>query len=160
MNCTEATQLIGRALDAGMAPEGLSALMAHLEGCDACRQDADTQLHVRRVLMDREPEDLPDGFDARLRVRLERPDGWLDLVNWPVWSLRVMAIAAALVIWAVAATQRAPTAPTDDLPTLLVEWGLEESGARDLRRFADDLSPTSPVGPTNRTRPTGRDEGR
>jgi hypothetical protein len=83
MTCTHATRLIHLAIDSEIDRDELVLLANHIQGCGLCREEAETQFLVRRVLAARPPDSLPDGLATRLSARLDsQKSGWLDLVTW------------------------------------------------------------------------------
>lgn len=111
LNCTEASRLIARSIDAALDAKGRARLAEHLKLCPSCRAEAETQILVRRVLAARPDERLPSGFAARLSARLdaERASNWLEVADWKTWSIRLLPIAAGMLLFAgiVDRTQRA-----------------------------------------------------
>lgn len=124
LTCKEAHALISHAVEGRIALRVFDPLRQHLSVCPDCREALDTQRQVKQALAARVPESLPAGFSARLAARLDAeshrlPIGapapivreltllasplerasWRDRSAWRTWSLRLMPIAAALVLF-------------------------------------------------------------
>jgi anti-sigma factor RsiW len=100
LTCDEAARLILDAVDEAIDPESRARLDGHLKGCPTCRADLGTQLLVRRVLAERPADALPEGFSERLAGRLDGTPSatWHQQANWRTWSIRLLPIAAALLV--------------------------------------------------------------
>jgi hypothetical protein len=70
MRCHNAIRLIGSADDGRVGLQMLDALMTHLEQCAPCRQEAETQIVVKRVLASRPDEAIPLTLARRLACEL------------------------------------------------------------------------------------------
>lgn len=124
LTCKEAHALISHAVEGRIALRVFDPLRQHLSVCPDCREALDTQRQVKQALAARVPESLPAGFSARLAARLDAeshrlPVGapvpivreltllaspperasWRDRSAWRTWSLRLLPIAAALVLF-------------------------------------------------------------
>jgi len=71
MKCEDAIRLIGSAVDGHVNPSVLDTLMAHLEPCQSCRQAAETQVVVKRVLASRPHESLPRDLIRRMAIAID-----------------------------------------------------------------------------------------
>jgi hypothetical protein len=71
MRCDDAIRLIGSAEDGRVGPRVLEALMAHLEPCQSCRVEAETQVIVKRVLASRPSESTPREVVRRIAAAID-----------------------------------------------------------------------------------------
>ena len=103
------------------------------------RDEADEQCLVRRILMERPTEPLPDGFAQRLSARLDRssPGAWLVTIDWRAWSIRLMPAAVALLGFAFAGSDQGRN--RTDISSEIVEWGMHESGVAVLNLLDDSV---------------------
>jgi hypothetical protein len=150
LSCDDAVPLIARAVDALLDQEDLDRLRAHLWQCGPCRLEVESHLSVKRLLAERPAEaPPPPGFGERLRGRLdrevrhasghrraERPParghassevndgaiGWLELLNWRTWSIRLLPAAVALIAWAAMTAPTGRRAASIDLLSAVVAW--------------------------------------
>jgi anti-sigma factor RsiW len=93
-------------LDEELAPEAMSEVRGHLEQCSACQAELDGLREIRRLLGRLEAPELPRGFDAALRSRVDRPEGgrytwWPRWAWWPRPRVALAAAALAAVLVAV-----------------------------------------------------------
>lgn len=99
LTCDQAARLILDAVDDAIDPESSARLNRHLNGCPTCRADLDAQMLVRQILAERPADMLPQGFSERLAGRLDgTPATWYQQANWRAWSIRLLPIAAALLL--------------------------------------------------------------
>lgn len=84
-------------LDEEMAPEAMAEVRDHLEQCSACQAELDGLREIRRLLGRLEAPELPQGFDAALLARVDRPVGpqWTRWPRWAWWPRPGVALAAA-----------------------------------------------------------------
>ncbi len=126
MLCDEAGPLLLRRLEGRLEPDEGQSLERHLEQCETCRETLDVQRRVAAVLSSRPVAEVPLGFAGRVMANLEPVPGWLDALNWRVWTFRLAPVAAALLV--VAALGFGPTEAAEPLEfsDLVAEWVVEE----------------------------------
>jgi hypothetical protein len=93
MKCDDAIRLIGSAIDGRVSPNVLETLMAHLEPCRSCRQVAETQMIVKRVLASRPHESLSRDLVRRLAMAIDAAavQHARRLIDWS-WVLKWISI--------------------------------------------------------------------
>ena len=126
MLCDEAGPLLLRRLEGRLEPDEGQSLERHLEQCETCRETLDVQRRVAAVLSSRPVAEVPLGFAGRVMANLEPVPGWLDALNWRVWTFRLAPVAAALLV--VAALGFGPTEAAEPLEfsDLVAEWVVKE----------------------------------
>jgi hypothetical protein len=143
LTCNDAYGLIVRTIDdPRISGEKRAALRQHLVSCARCRDEYDTQHEVRRLLALHIQDQLPAGFDDRLRARLaqtSRPEAsrrlsfgvlretpapsvarrLLDVqddrrhdTRGRTWALRLIPLAATLALIAAGTSMRDSAMPT------------------------------------------------
>ena len=126
MLCDEAGPLLLRRLEGRLEADEGQRLERHLEQCETCRETLEVQRRVAAVLSSRPVAEVPLGFAGRVMANLEPVPGWLDALNWRVWTFRLAPVAAALLV--VAALGFGPTEAAEPLEfsDLVAEWVVEE----------------------------------
>lgn len=126
MQCHEIESLLLKRLEGRLAGDEAARLERHLDECAACRETLDAQRAVAELLAARPPADVPLGFTTRVMAGLEVEPGWLELMNWRVWTFRLAPVAAALVV--VAALGFGPTEAAEpiEFSELVTEWVADE----------------------------------
>lgn len=104
-----------------------AALDAHLATCAGCRDAFEDQRLVSVLLRSRPPLRPSPAFAARLSSRLDDVSGWLGLLDWQAWTLRLAPVAIGLLLAAIysgaAVESTAPSSPT------LETWARDVSDA-------------------------------
>lgn len=126
MTCSRAVRLIAAAIDGGVAPHLLDELVAHIERCTACRQEAETQVIVKRVLASTPDASLPIGMARRLSMRLDREAARPAAVDWRAWTVRLLPAAACLVLIAAVVQHIVRRSIANDVPAAIAAWGHDE----------------------------------
>ena len=128
MRCDEAGPLLLRRLDGRLEADEGRRLERHLAGCEACRDTLDSQRRVAQILSARPVAETPLGFAGRVMANLDPSPGWLDALNWRVWTFRLAPVAAALMV--VAALGFGPTEAAEPLEfsDLVADWVGDEDG--------------------------------
>jgi len=97
MTCKQCKLNISAMLDGCLDQEVCRQVEAHLESCDACREYYEALFAMRGSLAGRNDRPLPEGFEAKLHLALEReaaqPRKWKFTQHMPI-----MAAAAASVL--------------------------------------------------------------
>ena len=126
MLCDEAGPLLLRRLEGRLEADEGQRLDRHLEQCEVCRETLEAQRRVAAVLSSRPVAEAPLGFAGRVMANLEPVPGWLDALNWRVWTFRLAPVAAALLV--VAALGFGPTEAAEPLEfsDLVAEWVVKE----------------------------------
>ena len=126
MRCDEIGPLLLRRLEGRLEADEGQRLDRHLEQCEVCRETLEAQRRVAAVLSSRPVAEAPLGFAGRVMANLEPVPGWLDVLNWRVWTFRLVPVAAALMV--VAALGLGPTEAAEPLEfsDLVAEWVVEE----------------------------------
>jgi predicted anti-sigma-YlaC factor YlaD len=116
LTCETAETLIAREVDSELRAEEAVALDTHAESCGACRGLRRASLDVARALALRVDAPVPAGFSARVTARVfpEESIGWMDAINWRRWTEWMLPVAAALLMVAIVAGNRASTVTTGD----------------------------------------------
>ncbi len=129
MHCDEAGPLLRRRLEGRLEADEGQRLERHLEQCETCRETLEVQRRVAAVLSSRPVAEVPLGFAGRVMANLEPVPGWLDALNWRVWTFRLAPVAAALLV--VAALGFGPTEAAEpmEFSDLVAEWVGEEDAA-------------------------------
>ena len=128
MHCDEIGPLLLRRLEGRLEADDRQRLERHLEQCEACLETLEVQRRVAAVLSSRPVAEAPLGFAGRVMANLEPVPGWLDALNWRVWTFRLAPVVAALMV--VAALGFGPTEAAEPLEfsDLVAEWVVEEDG--------------------------------
>ncbi len=126
MHCDEAGPLLLRRLEGRLEADEGHRLERHLEQCETCRESLEVQRRVATVLSSRPVAEVPPGFAGRVMANLAPVPGWLDVLNWRVWTFRLAPVAAALLV--VAALGFGPTEAAEPLEfsDLVAEWVVDE----------------------------------
>ena len=139
MTCGEAVRLIAAAVEGGLAPRPLDALVAHIERCGACRVEADTQMLVKRVLGARPQVALPAGAAQRIAARIDVEAGRrAAAVEWRAWTVRLLPAAACLVLIAAVVHQIARRSMSGEVSAAIAEWGRDEIRSLQSPRVGTD----------------------
>lgn len=128
MHCDEAGLLLLRRLEGRLEAGEEQPLERHLEQCETCRETLETQRRVAAVLSSRPVAEAPPGFAGRVMAELEPVPGWLDALNWRVWTFRLAPVAAALMVVAVLGFGPTEAAEPMEFSDLVAEWVVEEAG--------------------------------
>ncbi len=126
MHCDEAGPLLLRRLAGRLEADEGPPLERHLEQCETCRETLGAQRRVAVLLSSRPVAEAPVGFSGRVMTNLEPVPGWLDTLNWRVWTFRLAPVAAALMV--VAALGFGPTEAAEpmEFSDLVAEWVVDE----------------------------------
>ena len=98
--CERMVPLILRHADGTLAAPERAALDAHASSCAACREAIAEQSAAVRLLAELPLMEAPRDFAARVRARVAPEGGMLDLLDWRVWTLRLLPAAALLLLLA------------------------------------------------------------
>lgn len=126
MQCDDVGPLMLRRLEGRLEADEGQRLERHLEQCEACRETLDAQRRVAAVLSSRPVAEAPQGFAGRVMANLEPGPGWLDALNWRIWTFRLAPVAAGLMV--VVAMGFGPTEAAGPLEfsDLVAEWVVDE----------------------------------
>ena len=126
MHCDDVGPLLLRRLEGRLEADEGQEVERHLEQCEICRETLEVQRRVAAVLSSRPVAEVSPGFAGRVMANLEPVPGWLDVLNWRVWTFRLAPVAAALLV--VAALGFGPTEAAEPLEfsDLVAEWVVEE----------------------------------
>jgi anti-sigma factor RsiW len=125
LTCSGTGMLMSIDADGALEPERRGKLTAHLADCAACRIDSEELQAVRRVLAARPDAAVPAGFQARLAERLASSVGWLGMIDWRVWTFRLVPVAMMLALIVSFLSQRSSeTQTTQDLPRVVQSWAI------------------------------------
>ena len=102
MNCKELSPLIDQYVDNELNSKEIAAIEKHLAVCPQCRKEYDETLEFKAVLQSLPLEELPEGFDAELRTKLEEASkevygNKIKLIRRPAFRSLVAAAAAVFV---------------------------------------------------------------
>ena len=105
MTCQQAEPFLARAAEGTLDVERPAALASHLATCADCRDALEAQRTIRAVLAGRPEAPVPLGFATRVMAGLNEREpgaaaGWLDVLNWRAWTLRLAPLAGALFVGA------------------------------------------------------------
>ena len=128
MHCDDIEPLLLRSLEGRLEADEGQQVEQHLEQCEACRETLTAQRHVATLLSERPAADVPLGFAGRVMVNLEPVSGWMEALNWRVWTFRLVPVAAALVVVAVLGFGPTEAAEPLEFSDLVAEWVVEENG--------------------------------
>ena len=126
MHCDDVGPLLLRRLDGRLEVDEGARLERHLVQCEACRETLDAQRHVAAMLSSRPAAEVPLGFAGRVMANLEPVPGWLDALNWRVWTFRLAPVAAALMVVAVLGFGPTEAAEPLEFSDLVAEWVIED----------------------------------
>jgi predicted anti-sigma-YlaC factor YlaD len=130
MQCDDVGPLLLRRLDGRLAAADDDRVAQHLAQCGSCRDELASQAVVAEILASRPTTEAPRDFASRVMAELDPAPGWLEMLNWRVWTYRLAPVAAALVL--VAALGFGPTEAAEPLEftDLVEDWVADEdSGA-------------------------------
>ena len=139
MTCGEAVRLIAAAVEGGLAPHPLDALVAHIERCATCGDEAETQMLVKRVLGATPHVPLPAGVARRIAARIDaEAERRVAVVDWRAWTVRLLPAAACLVLIAAIAHQLARRSVTSEVSAAIAAWGRAEIRSLESPRLGAD----------------------
>ena len=101
MTCTDAEPLLAAAADGALDDTRRARLEAHLATCAECRAALEGQRQVAAILASAVQNEVSPAFLARVNRRIDGSEGWLELVDFRAWTLRLAPIAATLALVAV-----------------------------------------------------------
>ncbi len=135
MQCDVAGPLLLRRLEGRLEADEGQRLERHLEQCEACRETLGAQRRVAAILSSRPLAEAPLGFPGRVMANLEPVPGWMDALNWRVWTYRLAPVAAVLMV--VASLGFGPTEAAEpmEFSDLVAGWVVEEN-AQGLPAFS------------------------
>ena len=135
-SCGDRQRQLVRLADAAESDALIAAeraeLEAHLDHCPECRTALADQQFVAGVLRSRPALAPSPAFAANLAARLDEVSGWLGLLDWRAWTLRLAPIALVMVLLAVlAGASSAPTSSGETTTATLDTWtrGVNESSS-------------------------------
>ena len=126
MHCDEVGPLLLRRLEGRVEADEGQRLDRHVDQCEACRETLASQRRVMAVLSSRPPAEAPLGFAGRVMANLEPVPGWLDTLNWRVWTFRLAPVSAVLMVLAVLGFGPTQAAEPLEFSDLVAEWVVEE----------------------------------
>ncbi len=103
MRCREVGRQLAGYLDGAISEENHSQVRAHLDGCDACRNDLYRYERLARVLADVKPVEPPIRLAARIQEEASRIKVRLEIAN-PLWGRAMVFFENILEPLAVPAT--------------------------------------------------------
>lgn len=146
-NCTTIEPLLVRAADGTLTAAEEARLDAHLKECASCQAALADQRAMRELLQSAPVEGARLGFDTRVMaaIRAEaegRSAGWLDILDFRRWTLRLVPVAAVLALLSIVVSQTDTASgltgdettvvasdSTDDLPVSSALWSESVSGS-------------------------------
>lgn len=126
MRCDEAEPLLLRRLERRLGAAESQRVERHLALCERCRATVETQERVAAVLSARPAVEAPVGFAHRVMANLDTSPGWLELLNWRVWTCRLAPVAAAMVVVAVLGFGSTKTTEPLEFSDLVADWVVDE----------------------------------
>ena len=126
MRCDEAGPLLLRRVEGRLEGDEARRLERHLEQCETCRETIEAQRSVSAVLSARPVAEAPLGFTSRVMTNLAVAPGWVDVLNWRVWTFRLAPVAAALVVVAALGFEPTEAAAPLEFSDLVAGWVVEE----------------------------------
>ena len=124
LSCDNAEPLLVRGLDGtGLDAATDAELARHLEGCASCRDALDGQRALASALA-RRPDAAPRGLAERIAARLDAESDWVALANWRAWTLRLMPVAAGLLLAAALSIESPAPDDTIDLYEVAETWAI------------------------------------
>ena len=135
MQCGDVERLVLRRLEGRLAADEGRRLERHLQQCETCRETLEAHRRVAAVLSSRPMAEVPQGFADRVMANIEPAPGWLDALNWRLWTFRLAPVAAALMAVAVLGFGPTVAAAPLEFSDLVAEWVVEE-GAEGLPAFS------------------------
>jgi predicted anti-sigma-YlaC factor YlaD len=142
LSCVLAARLLSHRGDGDrLAPAVEADLDAHVETCASCREALAAQRAVATTLRARPADPVPPLFARRVAERLDRLDrnqGWIDIADWRVWTVRLAPAAAvfALAAWLT-------TGQTGATPLSLEEWAVSNAETSSVTTLLWDSEVTS-----------------
>lgn len=136
-------RLVAAAVDGGVAPGPLDALVAHVERCPACAVEVETQMLVKRVLGAAPMLPLPAGAAGRLAARLDdEARRTKRAVDWRTLTMKLVPVAACLVVIAAVLHHAIRRPDAVEVSAAIADWGRDEIRALQSPRIdhaASDL---------------------
>ncbi len=128
MRCDDVERAVIARAAGRLDPAGAERLEAHLDGCAACREAGGGQDDVAAVLSARPDAVAPPGFAARVMAHLDGPPTWLDVINWRRWTVRLVPLAATLLVVAAVGLRPAEAVEPLEFQELVTGWvGVDEA---------------------------------
>ena len=127
MNCEEAHAAILRGVESGSTESGSSEVSDHLSSCADCRAAMEDHRRVMSVLTTRPDAPVPLGFATRVVATLGSDQGWLDALNWRLWTYRLAPVAAALLLVSVLTLAPATSRTPMEFAQLVDEWAADDN---------------------------------
>ena len=127
MQCGDVEHLLLRRLEGRLAADEGQRLERHLQQCETCRETLEEHRRVAAVLSSRPMAEVPQGFADRVMANIEPVPGWLDVLNWRLWTFRLAPVAAALMAVAVLGFGPTVAAAPLEFSDLVAEWVVEEN---------------------------------
>ena len=129
MRCDEVEHAVMQRVTGELATAESQRLTAHLETCVSCREAVESQLVVSTVLANRPRATAPLGFETRVMANLDRSPGWLEVINWQRWTVRLAPVTGILLVVAVVGLGSVGPAEPLEFADLVTGWvGEEEDG--------------------------------
>ena len=126
MGCDEFSLLMMRGLESGLGREEERYLESHLAVCERCRGELEAQRSVAAVLWERPSVEVSAIFTEQVMTSLIPEPSWLELLNWRLWTLRMMPVAAGLILAAVFGMGSTDVTEPTEFTDLVNAWMVEE----------------------------------
>ena len=127
MNCEKARAAILRGAESGGRESVSSEVSDHLSSCADCRAAMEDHRLVMRVLTTRRDAPVPLGFATRVVASLESGQGWLDALNWRLWTYRLAPVAAALLLVSILTLAPATSRTPAEFAQLVDAWAADDN---------------------------------
>ena len=135
MGCDEFSLLVMDRLEAGLGREEERYLESHLAVCESCRAALEVQRSVAALLWERPSVEVSAIFTEQVMTSLVPEPSWLELLNWRLWTLRMMPVAAGLILAAVFGVGSTNATESNEFTDLVTAWMVEE-GTEDFLAFS------------------------
>ncbi len=124
MSCDDFIPLLVREAEGRLDEGRRTELLAHLHRCSSCREALAAQREVASALRSRPDAQPSERFAARVAAAIGQQASWVTLADWRWLSMRVVPVAAALLLAAGILVERGQQQPAqqNSLSAVVETW--------------------------------------